>query len=155
MNIYDIGEEKCIDGTWGREMNGRFYTRHDQRGLLYRALDTDNPEYHHFVYYDVSREPTSSSFETLFMYSKNNKNGTVLTQYVPKHIKDLENLKLGDIVWVKVQFIGKTCHWASTRYIKQEGGKFITTDFFDEGGNFNPQFICSHDKVFLKPSFDF
>jgi hypothetical protein len=153
MNIYEIGTEKCIDGVWGREVNGRFYTWYAEAGRLYRELDTDNPEYHHFVYSDVSHEPTSSGFESLYMHSKNKKTGTVLTQYIPKHIKDLENLKRGDVVWVSSVEYGNKEQWASARFISHDGYDYIVANLFDTEGASLRHY--SHKEVFLKPPFDF
>jgi hypothetical protein len=94
MDIYSIGEEKCIDGVWGREVNGRFYdwvSQNDGEGL-YRKLDIDSLFYQPYAAYDAK---VSLNGETVYVQSKE-----YLKAYTPKHIKDLENLKRGDIVWV-------------------------------------------------------
>jgi hypothetical protein len=153
MDIYEIGTEKCIDGVWGREVNGRFYTWYDERGRLYRELDTDNPEYCHFVYYDVNRELTSFGVERIYLFSKIKKSKTELTQYIPKHIKDLENLKRGDVVWVSSVEYGNKEQWASARFIGHDGYDYIVANLFDADGKSLRHF--SHKEVFLKPSFDF
>jgi hypothetical protein len=153
MNIYEIGTEKCIDGVWGREVNGRFYTWYAESGQLYRELDIDNPEYHYFVYYDVSRGSTSLGVERSYLEYKNGKTGTVLTQYIPKHIKDLENLKRGDVVWVSSVEYGNKEQWASARFIEHDSYDYLVANLFDADGKSLRHF--SHKEVFLKPPFDF
>lgn len=99
MNIYEAGEEKCINGIWGREVNGRFYTHYFESTdclTLYRKIDVDNEENDWFVSVKVGAH--LESVVRIHVCTKQ----SWLTKYVPKHIKDLENLKRGDIVWVNI-----------------------------------------------------
>jgi hypothetical protein len=149
MNIYEIGEEKCIEGVWGREVNGRFYTLIVQEDKLGRFLDIDvNPAklvnslailwgHSGFTYYNYEEAINSSML--FYKY------------YIPKHIKDLENLKRGDIVWVKFNEYNKE-QWAMARYVFHNGHSYVVSHLFDTNGK--PLRHYYHSEVFLKPPFD-
>lgn len=154
MNIYEIGEEKCIDGVWGREVNGRFYTHYEASAVivddalrLCRMLDVSSGDSFWAMrgielgfaskYEEVTAEFLSSPRKT---------------KYTPKHIKDLENLKRGDVVWVKIH-TSRGVMWSSTRFVRMDN-YYITGDCFDNNGNIDMLFTCSHEEVFLKPPFD-
>ena len=158
MNIYDIGEEKQINGVWGREVNGRFYTWCEEpMGFLYRELDTDNGEYQHLAYCDVNQNVTPLKYENLYVHPRNKRTGTggtVLTKYIPKHIKDLENLKRGDIVWV-LHKTDRGDEWVNTTFLHRAGENYVSTDVFMPCGYVLSHWGQYHKEVFLKPPFNF
>lgn len=154
MNIYDIGVEKCINGVYGREVNGRFYNLIVQENKLGRLLDVDTDPAvliytlatlveHNGVTHYTYEEAVNSSMLFYKFYPK------------PKHIRDLENLKRGDIVWVKVPSPDGAPNWASTRFIRMHNETYITGDFFKVDGSVHHRFTSNHPEVFLKPPFDF
>jgi hypothetical protein len=112
MNIYEIGVEKCVDGVWGRWVNGRFYNliTNFKSVLLSRVLDTaSEPNDYYATLLDDFRE--SVSYECKSSVEANYK------EYTPKHIKDLENLKRGDIVWVESATRGCGHVWSPVVYL--------------------------------------
>jgi hypothetical protein len=146
MDIYDIGTEKCIDGVWGREVSGRFYTyyfKSDNCLTLYRKVDVDNEENDWFVSLKVG-----AHLESVTCTKQ-----SWLTKYTPNHTKDLENLKRGDVVWVSsVQYDNKE-QWATARFIGHDGYDYLVANLFDTEGASLRHY--SHKEVFLKPPFDF
>jgi hypothetical protein len=150
MDIYNIGEEKCIDSVWGREANGRFYNLIVQEDKLGRFLDIDvNPEK---LVQSLAVLMEHSGFTNYNYEEAVNSSVLFYKHYKPKHIKDLENLKRGDVVWFKICTAGRVL-WGSTRFVKKIGDRYITTDVFDDDGNVVESFTVSHTTVYLKPPF--
>lgn len=152
MDIYSIGEEKRIDGVWGRVVGKRFYdsitsvTSMPSEGGLSRkiSIESIHPFYAVFV--------KGTIFEHEYMLSHPD---IKVEKYKPKPIEH----KRGDIVWVKID-TNFGLRWASTRYvgidIASDGTKvYITTDMYMPDGSTRFEWTSRHKEVFLKPPFDF
>ena len=90
MDIYTIGEERCIDGTWGRMVGKRFYTHVSLTGnneTLTRLLDIDG---HNPWYICLSEDDKEKRFVETILISKD------VWSYKQKPIE----YKRGDVVWV-------------------------------------------------------
>lgn len=148
MDIYLIGEEKCIDGVWGREVDGRFYTHYKLRSNsksdvlnVYRKLDADtNHEYW----------LGKNSCIPLEVIAIGGLDVINLNKYIPKHIKDLENLKRGDVVWART---GE--EWTRTTFIEKVPAGYITSDIFMPCGSVPPRWKGFYKEVYIKPPFTF
>jgi hypothetical protein len=112
---------------------------------LYRKLDVNTTEVSYFAKRTCD---TSDNYE----YVVSNASNTLL-EYVPKHIKDLENLKRGDVVWVKSTEYDNKEQWAMARYISHDGYDYLVSNLYDANGK-SLRHFC-HKEVFLKPPFDF
>jgi hypothetical protein len=147
MNIYEIGEEKCIEGVWGREVNGRFYTyvKDNDTKHLYRKLSVNTTESSYFAWCSCNASDGCEYVISDVNYAYH--------AYTPKHIKDFENLKRGDVVWVRsIEYENKE-QWAIARYIDHDGYDYLVSNLFNKKGKSLSHYYCK--EVFLKPPFDF
>jgi hypothetical protein len=152
MDIYSIGEEKCIAGVWGREVSGRFYTHYSlidtsNVGNLYRKLDVSCT----FATYYAQAQ--AKDCETSLKEVASTGMFAEIVEYTPKHLKDLENLKRGDEVWIRVS-TSRGVIWGCTRFIEMKGSYYITGDLFTDCRYFDMLFTSSHEEVYLKPPFN-
>lgn len=144
MDIYSIGEEKCIDGLWGRMVNGRFYTHTvNKHPLLVRKLDTlSQPNSYYATLLDDGRESVDYNLS----------GSTLYTKYTIKPI----NLKRGDIVWVKTSTKLNGDVWSPVVYLSTNPDKdgFNCNEIFDEEGTGIGFTARNYKEVFLKPPFN-
>lgn len=147
MDIYSIGEERCIDGTWGRMVGKRFYTHTtelDGEVFLARALDVDSVFKTYVGLFDA-------------LGNKVLNEEVVRSNLIYWYQKEQVKFKRGDVVWVKTFAKSGGTVWSPVVYLStlSDSSGFYCTEVFNERGIGIGCTGMTYKEVFLKPPFEF
>ena len=149
MGIYSIGEEKCIDGVWGRAVGNRFYnfissvTSIPSEGGLSRKIFIDSVHQFYAVFVDDG----FGGHEYMLAHPD-----MKVKRYLPKPIE----LKRGDIVWVTQTTKSNKEVWSPVVYLSTNPNfdGFCCNEVFDNKGTGIGFTARVYKEVFLKPPFN-